>query len=290
MQEIWNGFLQLLSSMHWSDFLDIAVVAFLIYKILPLFRTSRTMQILKAILFVFAAIWLTSSDVLNMKASHFLLSQVTTVGLLALVVLFQPELRRILDHVGNVKLGKIFSATGHDLDMSDVISQTVMACEQLSKEKTGALIVFSRDNPLDEYIKTGTIIDGQVSEQLVRNIFFPKAALHDGALIVRDGRVVAAGCRLPLSDSNKLSKDLGTRHHAGVGVSEVSDSVVVIVSEERGTISVAVGGMLKQHLAPQMLERMLRNELMPEEADKEEKRKLKLKQTLKKGPKAEDKK
>ena len=280
MQEIWNGFLQLVGSMHWSDFLDIAVVAFAIYKILPLFRTSRTMQILKAIFFLFAAVWLT--DVLDMHVTNFLLGQITTVGLLALVVLFQPELRRLLDHLGNVKLGKIFSTVNGSQDLGDVINQTVMACEQLSREKTGALIVFSRDNPLEEYIKTGTIIDGQVSEQLLRNIFFPKAALHDGAVIVREGRVVAAGCRLPLSESNRLSKDLGTRHHAGVGVSEVSDSVVVIVSEERGTISVAVGGVLKQHLAPKMLERILRNELMPEEAEKEENLALKLKQKLRK--------
>ena len=280
MQEIWNNFLQLVGGMRWSDFLDIAVVAFAIYKILPLFRTSRTMQILKAIFFLLAAVWLT--DLLDMHASHFLLGQVTTVGLLALVVLFQPELRRLLDHLGNVKLGKIFSTVNGSQDLGDVINQTVMACEQLSREKTGALIVFSRDNPLQEYIKTGTIIDGQVSEQLLRNIFFPKAALHDGALIVREGRVVAAGCRLPLSESNRLSKDLGTRHHAGVGVSEVSDCVVVIVSEERGTISVAVGGVLKQHLAPKMLERILRNELMPEEAEKEENLALKLKQKLRK--------
>ena len=288
MQEVLNNLLQLLKSMHWSDFLDIIVVAFLIYKVLPLFRTSRTMQILRAILFLFIALWLTSSDVLNMKASNFLLSQVTTVGLLALVVLFQPELRRILDHVGNVKLGKIFTTEHGAQDMSGVISQTVMACEQLSREKTGALIVFPRDNALDEYMKTGTIIDGQVSEQLIRNVFFPKAALHDGAMIIRDGRVAAAGCVLPLSESNKLSLDLGTRHRAGVGMSEVSDAVVVIVSEERGTISVAVGGMLKQHLAPKMLERILRNELMPEEAEKEENLALKLKQKLRKNNKTED--
>ena len=288
MQEVLNNLLQLLKSMHWSDFLDIIVVAFLIYKVLPLFRTSRTMQILRAILFLFIALWLTSSDVLNMKASNFLLSQVTTVGLLALVVLFQPELRRILDHVGNVKLGKIFTTEHGAQDMSGVITQTVMACEQLSREKTGALIVFPRDNALDEYMKTGTIIDGQVSEQLIRNVFFPKAALHDGAMIIRDGRVAAAGCVLPLSESNKLSLDLGTRHRAGVGMSEVSDAVVVIVSEERGTISVAVGGMLKQHLAPKMLERILRNELMPEEAEKEENLALKLKQKLRKNNKTED--
>ena len=123
---------------------------------------------------------------------------------------------------------------------------------------------------LAEYTKTGTGIDGQVSEQLIRNIFFPKAALHDGAMIIRDGRVTAAGCVLPLSDSNRLSADLGTRHRAGVGMSEVSDAVVIIVSEETGTISVAVGGMLKRHLAPQTLERLLRNELCPVQPEKEQ--------------------
>ena len=287
MQETWDNLLRLLASMQWSDFLDIIVVAFLIYKILPLFRSSRTAQILKAIFFLFVAVWLTEG--LHMHMTNFLLGQVTTVGLLALVVLFQPELRRLLDHLGNVKIAKIFATAQTSLDMSGVITQTVMACEQLSREKTGALIVFPRDNSLEEFVKSGTNIDGQVSEQLIRNIFVPKASWHDGAMIIRDGRVTAAGCVLPLSESNRLSSDLGTRHRAGVGMSEVSDAVVVIVSEERGTISVAVGGMLKQHLAPKMLERILRSELMPEEAEKDEKLKLKLKQKLQKNGKAEGK-
>ena len=265
MQDIWNNLVHLMDGMRWSDFLDIILVAFLFYKVLPFARSARATQIVKAIVFVFVAIWLTSSDVLNMKASHFLLSQVTTVGILALVVLFQPELRRILDHLGNVKFGKIFASERTNLDISGVISQTVMACEQLSREKTGALIIFSRDNLLEEYTKTGTIIDGQVSEQLVRNIFFPKASLHDGAMIVRDGRVLAAGCVLPLSDSNRLSQDLGTRHRAGVGISEVSDTLTVIVSEETGNISVATGGVLKRQLTPETLEKLLNNELCPKE-------------------------
>ena len=143
--------------------------------------------------------------------------------------------------------------------------QTVMACDIMSREKVGALIVFAREQRLEEYFKTGTQLDARVSEQLLRNIFFPKASLHDGAMIIRDGRVAAAGCVLPLSDSVRLSADLGTRHRAGVGMSEVSDAVVVIVSEETGTISVAVGGMLKRHLAPETLEKMLRKELCPEE-------------------------
>jgi diadenylate cyclase len=133
---------------------------------------------------------------------------------------------------------------------------------------------------LEDYVKTGTSIDAQVSEQLLRNIFFPKAALHDGAMIIRDGRVTAAGCVLPLSDSNRLSADLGTRHRAGVGMSEISDAVVVIVSEETGAISVAVGGMLKRHLAPQTLERLLRNELCHDEEQKDEKPMVRLRQKL----------
>ncbi len=277
--------LRQLTNMQWTDYLDIIVVAFLIYKVLPLFRSAGTYRIIRAILAVFVLVWLT--DLLDMYTLNFLLDQVMTVGLIALVVLFQPELRRLLDHLGSVKIGKLFGAehTGQELD--SVISQTVMACEQLSREKVGALIVFSRDNPLEEYVKTGTTIDGQVSEQLIRNIFFPKASLHDGAMVVRDGRVTAAGCVLPLSESKRLSADLGTRHRAGVGISEASDAVVVIVSEETGTISVAVGGMLKRYLAPQMLERLLRNELMPETAEREENLVLKLRQKLRMNGKGE---
>jgi diadenylate cyclase len=164
--------------------------------------------------------------------------------------------------------------------MSSVFSQTVMACDVMSRERIGALIVFARNMQLDDYVKTGTAIDAQVSEQLLRNIFFPKAALHDGAMIIRDCRVTAAGCVLPLSDSKRLSPDLGTRHRAGVGMSEVSDAVVVIVSEETGAISVAVGGVLKRHLAPQTLERLLRNELCHDSEKKEENPVLRLRQKL----------
>ena len=161
-----------------------------------------------------------------------------------------------------------------------MIEQTVLACEIMSKSRIGALIVFARDSRLEEYFKTGTVIDGQVSEQLIRNIFFTNASLHDGAMIIRDGRVAAAGCVLPLSESQRLSADLGTRHRAGVGMSEASDAVVVIVSEETGVISVAVGGILKRHLAPQTLERLLRNELCHEEQVKTESLTDKLRRVL----------
>ena len=177
----------------------------------------------------------------------------------------------MMDHLGStVSLRRFLTPEKKMDEMEMVIHQTVKACEIMGRERVGALIVFARTHRLDEYFKTGTVIDSRVSEQLIRNIFFPKAALHDGAMIIRDGRIAAAGCVMPLSDSHRLSADLGTRHRAGVGTSEASDAVVVIVSEETGTISVAVGGMLKRHLAPQTLERLLRQELIREEANKAE--------------------
>jgi diadenylate cyclase len=277
-----------LTHMRWSDYLDIIVVAYLIYRLLLLLRSAGSLKIVRAVFAVFVVLWLT--DILDIYTLHFLLEQVVSVGIIALVILFQPELRRILDHVGNVKFKKIFGVENSAHQENEVIiTQTVMACEQLSRDRMGALIVFARDNDLEEYCKTGTAIDAQVSEQLLRNIFFVKAALHDGAVIVRNGRIHAAGCVLPLSESKRLSADLGTRHRAGVGISEVSDAVVVIVSEETGTISVAVGGMLKRHLAPQMLERLLRTELMPDEADQPENLAVKLRQKLLKNGKGESK-
>ena len=276
-----QSLLQKLPSMQWTDLVDIALVAFLIYKLLPLIRTPSTMRIARALLAVVVLAWLT--EVLQLYTVSFILNQFLAVGLLALVILFQPELRRMLDHLGSVKFRNLLGIGSKPVqEMDTVISQTVMACEVMSRERVGALIVFAREARLEEYFKTGTQIDGQVSEQLIRNIFFPKAALHDGAMIIRDGRVAAAGCVLPLSESNRLSADLGTRHRAGVGMSEASDAVVVIVSEETGTISVAVGGMLKRHLASQTLERLLRNELCPKEEAKEPNLAVKLRQKLQK--------
>ena len=250
----------------WSDYLDILLVAFLVYQILRMIRTTTASRIAKVVLVVLVATWMTQE--LELHTLNFLISQIATVGLVALVVLFQPELRRFLERLGNVSIRDMISQQKEQTQMDAVIAQTVHACEIMSREKVGALIAFARKNTLEEFFKTGTRIDGQVSEQLIRNIFFPKASLHDGAMVIRDGRVAAAGCVLPLSESVHLSADLGTRHRAGVGLSENTDAVVIIVSEETGTISVAVGGMLKRHLAPQTLERLLRNELIGNEDDR----------------------
>ena len=258
-----------LTTIQWRDVLDILLVTYLIYRVVLLVRSTSAMRIAKG----FMAILVISAvtQIQELWTLNFLLGQILSIGLLALVILFQPELRRMMDHLGSSVSLRRFLAPERELgEMDMVISQTVKACEIMGRERVGALIVFARTHRLDEYFKTGTVIDSRVSEQLIRNIFFPKAALHDGAMIIRDGRIAAAGCVMPLSDSHRLSADLGTRHRAGVGTSEASDAVVVIVSEETGTISVAVGGMLKRHLAPQTLERLLRQELIREESTKAE--------------------
>ena len=262
--EALNDLLQKLASMDWSDYLDIIIVAFLIYQVIPLFHSGSTMRVGRVILLIFGVSLV--AQIAELYTLTFLINQLLSVGLIAVVILFQPELRRMLDHLGGISVKRLLGYERSADQMGNVISQTVQACEGMSREKIGALIVFARTQRLDEYFKTGTVIDGKVSEQLIRNIFFPNASLHDGAMIIRDGMVAAAGCVLPLSESNRLSADLGTRHRAGVGMSEHSDAVVVIVSEETGTISVAVGGMLKRHLAPQTLEKLLKMELCKEDA------------------------
>lgn len=189
-------------------------------------------------------------------------------GVLVLVVLFQPELRKLLERVGSSAIMNIFGKAEVSREMELAINRTISACEDMSKARTGALIIFERELKLDDTIKTGTTINADLNTELLKNIFFPNTPLHDGAVIVREGRIAAAGCILPNSSNPNISKELGTRHRAGIGMSEVSDAVVVVVSEETGSISVAVDGMLKRHLAHDTFEKILRNELMPESEEK----------------------
>ena len=211
------------------------------------------------------ATWITG--LFQMEMLNFGLNKILELGVIALVIMFQPELRRALERMGGKSVKELLSGKSPQGEMEEAILATVSACEIMSKERVGVLLIFERATSLEDYFKTGTLLDAKTSEQLLRNLFFPKASLHDGAVIIRGGRVAAAGCVMPLSENPHLSSDLGTRHRAGVGTSEVSDAVVVIVSEETGTISVAVGGMLKRHLAPQTLERLLTTELIPNEQE-----------------------
>ena len=243
-----------------SDIIDILVVSFLIYTVLRLVRSSSAARVAWTVLVLLIATWLTS--VFDLYACNWILNKILELGFISLVIIFQPEIRRAMERFGGKFFLNLVDPASKKSVEESAIEATVSACEIMSKERVGVLLIFERSVSLEEYFKTGTLIDAKVTEQLLRNLFFPKASLHDGAVIVRGGRIAAAGCVMPLSENTHLSSDLGTRHRAGIGTSEVSDAVVVIVSEETGTISVAIGGMLKRHLAPQTLEKLLSNELM----------------------------
>lgn len=245
------------------DIIDIAIMAFIIYKVIMLVRRTSSGQVAKGVLIILAAFALASF--FRLTVFSYMLSKTLEMGVLALVILFQPEIRRFLEQMGRSGIGKVFSREETPDELKNAISQTVAAYADLSKTKTGALMVFERKNLLDDAIKTGTALDCQVNSELLKNMFWNKAPLHDGAVIVRGGRIVGGGCMLPLSGNVNLSRDLGMRHRAGIGASEHSDAVVAIVSEETGSISVAVGGMLKRHLTSETLERLLINELVPEQ-------------------------
>ena len=255
------------------DLLDILVIAYLIYRLLLLVRKTNSSRLLKGVLFVMVALWL-SSD--RLRALNFLLGRIVEWGVVALLILFQPEIRRVLEQMGSSKVPFLDMFKKPPVDRQIIeraISETVSACGDMSKSRTGALIVFERHNQTEEILRSGTKLDAEVSSELLKNIFFVKAPMHDGALIIREGRVLGAGCMLPLSRNVNLSRDLGMRHRAGIGMSENSDAVVVLVSEETGSISVAVGGMLKRPLMTETLEQLLRNELLPQpEEDEGEKR------------------
>lgn len=259
---IWNNYLR---NLRITDILDMAIIAFLIYKGIKFITKSATMRVMRGIIILFVVMGL--ATVLDLYVIKFLLGKTMEFGVLVLVVLFQPELRKLLERVGSSAFMNIFGKAEVSREMELAINETISACEDMSRSRTGALIIFEREIKLDDTLKTGTTVNADLNAELLKNIFFPNTPLHDGAVIIRDGRIAAAGCILPNSSNPNISKELGTRHRAGIGMSEVSDAVVIVVSEETGSISVAVDGMLKRHLAHDTFEKILRNELMPEDED-----------------------
>ena len=276
-------FASMLPTIKFMDIVDILLVAFVIYTIIMMIQNTGAVRIAKSVIIILVLSGLT--QLLNMYLMNYLLERVLEIGLIALVIMFQPELRRMLEKLGSKSLREILSMKEQQREIDRVISQTVAACETMSKERTGVLIVFERSASTIDYQKTGTVLDAEVSSELLRNLFFTKAALHDGAVIIRNERIAAAGCVLPLTQNRNISSDLGTRHRAAIGMSEATDAVVVIVSEATGTMSVAIGGMLKRHLAPQTLEKLLLNELAPKT---DEKTRNPLKKLMKKTKKGKD--
>ncbi|QUH25530.1 diadenylate cyclase CdaA [Serpentinicella alkaliphila] len=228
------------------DILDIAIVAFVFYKLYMLIRETRAEQLIKGIIVLLLATQI--SEWLQLYVINWILRNTMTVGLIALLIVFQPELRRALEYIGRTKfLTKSIIDIEHE-EMNMVVEEIVEAVASLSRQKIGALIVLEKQTGLNEVVETGTVISGRVSRGLLINIFMPNTPLHDGALVIRKTTILAAGCFLPLTENPNLSKELGTRHRAGLGITERSDSIVVIVSEETGAISVAENGKLTRFL------------------------------------------
>ena len=266
--------LRYLLTIQITDLLDIAIMVFVLYKILVLVQSTKAASLLKGLFVFFAARLM--SYLFQLHGIYYIMSSMVNMGILALIILFQPEIRRVLEQMGSRRFIAFFAHSEAGNVMEATIGQTVLACSEMSQSRTGALIVFEREILLDDMVRSGTVLDASVSSELLKNIFFVKAPMHDGAVIVRHGRILGAGCMLPLSKNVNLSRDLGMRHRAGIGMSENSDAVVVIVSEETGSISVAIGGMLKRHLKPETLENLLRNELLPQEDSGADKQKFPL--------------
>ncbi|MGI5921131.1 MAG: diadenylate cyclase CdaA [Syntrophomonadaceae bacterium] len=242
---------------------DIAIVAYIFYRLLTLIRGTRAEQLLKGIilLLLFSAI----SSFLKLDMINWLLEKVWILFAIVLPIVFQPELRRILEQLGR---GNFFSLRDTDLDISiyrKVITEMIAAITVLAHNKIGALIILPRENDIEEYLDSGVDLDSIVSSGLLINIFIPNTPLHDGAVVIKEGRIYRAACFLPLSDNPGLDREVGTRHRAGLGITEVSDAIAVIVSEETGTISLAKRGNLIRHLDTRQLEEMLTEDLVGKE-------------------------
>lgn len=265
---VWNNlhFQSILSSFDYLktispfDIIDIFIVAYVIFRAIKLLKDTSAARLAKGVIVLVFVLLL--STALQFTTISYILRQSLSIGVFALIVIFQPELRRLLEQLGKGSLSRFFLSNDIPGETEAAIKATVAACTDMSKTKTGVLMVFERHDRLGEIVSTGTLVDAVPSPELLKNIFFKNSPLHDGALIIREGRICAAGCVLPLSGNQNLSRDLGTRHRAAVGMSELADSVLVVVSEETGSISVAIGGMLKRHLSPDVLKKVLESELM----------------------------
>ncbi len=262
-----------ISTIRFSDLLDILIVAYLIYKIVGYFQETRAFQLLKGI--VILLIFMQLSEILQLNTISFILRNTMQVGVIALIVIFQPELRRALTKIGNKKFN-IFGVDENEIKtkLEYVVKQVAEACEALSQQRIGALIVFQRETIIGDIIRTGIHMGSEVSSELLINIFIPNTPLHDGAVIIGDHKIKAAACFLPLSQNETLSKELGTRHRAGIGITESSDAVAVIVSEETGKISIAVNGTLTRNITGETLYKALLKMLDTDKSQKADKKKL----------------
>lgn len=270
MNSILQNIISYINLLRLTDLIDILIVAGIIYYIIRLISGTRATQLIKGIAILGAVFVI--SEWLNLNTLHYLLGSAVQIGLFAIVVIFQPELRRMLEHMGRMKIGNIIDFSGTVADSSDaeaMLQSVIKASCSMSESRTGALIVIERNTKLGDYIRTGTPIDAVTSRRLIENVFVPNTPLHDGAVIISKNRISAASCLLPLSANINLSRDLGTRHRAAIGLSECTDAVVVVVSEETGKISLAVNGMLTRNLTEETLTNALNKMIIPAKSENE---------------------
>lgn len=251
-------------SIRITDILDIGLIAFLIYYLTKLIRKTRAAQLIKGILIILVVMYV--SRWLHLNVLHFVLANTLQVGITALLIVFQPELRRALEHVGRSKFATFLYKSENETQ-NDMIDEICIAAASLSKSKTGALIVFERESAISDMLTGGTVINSEITSEIIENIFVPNTPLHDGAVIISGGKLNKAATVLPLCENKNLSKEFGTRHRAALGISEISDSVALVVSEETGKISVAVNGDMFRNLSISSLSTVL-NKLI--EGDKDE--------------------
>ena len=267
-------FWEILRSIRVQDVLDILIVAYLVYKLIDLLRETRAGQLIKGVLGIILVYVLAKA--FQLRAVSAIIRYLITYGVFALLIIFQPELRKILERLGRTRfslaqlrktlnnLGGSANSFEYSSNMMRCINAICDSCAMLSKERIGALIVIERSTRLGDIIATGTLVDANPTAELIKNIFFPNSPLHDGAMVIREGRIHAAGCFLPLSNNYDISRTLGTRHRAALGMSEDSDALIVIVSEETGAISVAKDGKLNLRLTVNSLNSILCDELLSE--------------------------
>lgn len=256
MDQLWGSIWDILSQLSWRDFVDIIIVSFVIYQVLLLTKQTRAEQVLKGLGIILIASSL--SDLLKFQTLGWILHYTINAGAIALVIVFQPELRRALEQIGRGKIfEKAYFLPQEEQDFETIIMELIKATQNLSKKQVGALIVLEQKTGIGDVVESGTRIEGFISSALLENIFEPNTPLHDGAVIIRNDRIVAAGCFLPLTENPNLSKQLGTRHRAAIGISENSDALAIIISEETGVISLAQEGKLIRYLDSKGLREIL---------------------------------
>lgn len=255
LESVMNSGRNFLLMFRIADLIDIIIIAFFCYKLFAIVRETRAKPIIKAVFIIVAATWL--SQWLTLNTVNYILRNVMQFGVIALLILFQPELRRTLERLGRTTFSSLFSQEGEN-SSEKIAEEIAAACSYMSSQKIGALIVLERETKVGDIVRTGCEINGSVSSDLLINIFIPKTPLHDGAVIIRDGRILAARCILPLTKNEFLSSELGTRHRAAIGVTEGTDAVVVVVSEETGKISIAMDGDMSRNYTEEPLKKAIK--------------------------------